>query len=85
MIDFNGLPAIKHGSIRNGRRKIILIVHPFWRLENPEEDAWYTNRISEAHDYIQGKGGSIEDDFECLDTFNLQRRIGWCFEKIMNK
>jgi len=85
MIDFDGLPAIKHGAIKNGRRKIILIVHPFWRLENPEEDAWYTNRISEAHDYIQGKGGTIEDDFECLDTFNLQRRIGWCFEKIMNK
>ena len=85
IIEFNGLPAIKHGAIKHGRRKIILIVHPFWKLENPEEDAWYTDRISEAHDYIQGKGGSIEDDFECLDTFNLQRRIGWCFEKIMNK
>lgn len=85
MIDFNGLPAIKHGAIKNGRRKIILIVHPFWKLENPEEDAWYTNRISEAQDYIHGKGGNIDDDFECLDTFNLQRRIGWCFEKIMNK
>jgi len=85
IIDFDGLPAIKHGSARNGRRKIILIVHPFWKLENPEEDAWYTNRISEAHEYILSKGGSIEDDFECLDTFNLQRRIGWCFEKIMNK
>lgn len=85
IIDFNGLPAIKHGALKNGRRKIILIVHPFWKLENPEEDAWYTDRISEAHEYIQVKGGNIEDDFECLDTFNLQRRIGWCFEKIMNK
>lgn len=85
IIDFNGLPAIKHGSLRNGRRKIILIVHPFWKLENPEEDAWYTDRISEAHEYILSKGGNVEQDFECLDTFNLQRRIGWCFEKIMNK
>ncbi len=85
IIDFDGLPAIKHGSARNGRRKIILIVHPFWKLENPEEDAWYTNRISEAHEYIVSKGGNIDDDFECLDTFNLQRRVGWCFEKIMNK
>jgi Lhr-like helicase len=85
LIDFNGLPAIKHGSVRNGRRKIILIVHPFWKLENPEEDAWYTNSISEAHQYITSHGGSIQDDFECLDTFNLQRRVGWCFEKIMNK
>ncbi len=85
VIDFNGLPAIKHGAVKNGRRKIILIVHPFWKLENPEEDAWYTNRISEAHNYIEVRGGNIEDDFECLDTFNLQRRIGWCFEKIMNK
>jgi DEAD/DEAH box helicase domain-containing protein len=85
IIDFNGLPAIKHGSVKNGRRKIILIVHPFWKLENPEDEAWYTNRILEAYDYIQNKGGNVEDDFECLDTFNLQRRIGWCFEKIMNK
>lgn len=85
IIDFNGLPAIKHGSLKNGRRKIILIVHPFWKLENPEEDAWYTDRISEAHEYILSKGGNVEEDFECLDTFNLQRRIGWCFEKIMNK
>jgi DEAD/DEAH box helicase domain-containing protein len=85
IIDFNGLPAIKHGAAKNGRRRIILIVHPFWKLENPEEDAWYTNRISEAHEYILSKDGNVEDDFECLDTFNLQRRIGWCFEKIMNK
>lgn len=85
IIDFKGVPAIKHGSVKNGRRKIILIVHPFWKLENPEEDAWYTSRISEAHEYIQSKGGNIDDDFECLDTFNLQRRVGWCFEKIMNK
>ncbi len=85
IIDFNGLPAIRYGAVKNGRRKIILIVHPFWKLENPEEDAWYTNRISEAQEYVQCKGGNIEEDFECLDTFNLQRRIGWCFEKIMNK
>jgi ATP-dependent helicase YprA (DUF1998 family) len=85
LIDFSGLPAIKHGAAKNGQRKIILIVHPFWKLENPEEDAWYTDRISEAQQYIVSKGGNMEDDFECLDTFNLQRRIGWCFEKIMNK
>lgn len=85
IIDFNGLPAIKHGSESKGRRKIILIVHPFWKLDNPEEDAWYTNVISKAHMYIQSKGGNIEEDFDCLDTFNLQRRVGWCFEKIMNK
>jgi hypothetical protein len=85
LIEFNGLPAIKHGSPKNGRRKIILIVHPFWKLENPEEDAWYTSAISEAQQYITSKGGNIQEDFECLDTFNLQRRIGWCFEKITNK
>ncbi|OQP44235.1 hypothetical protein A4H97_33315 [Niastella yeongjuensis] len=85
LIDFRGIPAIKHGSIQNGRRKIILIIHPFWKLNSPEEDAWYTNAISEARQYIMDRGGNVEDDFECLDTFNLQRRIGWCFEKIMNK
>ena len=84
-IDFNGLPAVCWGSPKRGRRKIILIVHPFWNLDVPEEDAWYTTSIGQAQNYIAEKGGIIESDFECLDTFNLQRRIGWCYQKIINK
>jgi len=85
IIDFNGIPAICWGTPKRGRRKVILIVHPFWNLERPEEDAWYTLAIGEAHNYIIEKGGSIEENFECLDTFNLQRRVGWCYQKIVNE
>lgn len=85
MIDFNGIPAIRYGSPNRGRRKVILIVHPFWNLENLEEDAWYTLAVHAAQNYIIERNGDVTNDFECLDTFNLQRRIGWCYQKIMNK
>lgn len=85
MTSFNGIPAIRHGNPERGRRKIILLVHPFWNLEHLEEDAWYTLAISAAHAYIADRNGDIDEDFECLDTFNLQRRIGWCYQKIMNQ
>lgn len=85
IISFNGLPAIRYGHPSRGRRRIILLVHPFWNLEQLEEDAWYTLAISEAHAYILERGGDVVADFDCLDTFNLQRRIGWCYQKIVNQ
>jgi DEAD/DEAH box helicase domain-containing protein len=85
IIDFQGVPAIRHGNKELGRRKIILLVHPFWNLELLEEDAWYTKAINAAQSYVLDLNGDVDDDFECIDTFNLQRRIGWCYQKIMNQ
>ncbi|MBV7530467.1 DEAD/DEAH box helicase [Chitinophaga sp. sic0106] len=85
IINLNGLPGIKWGSPKAGRPKIILITHPFWNLSSYAEDAEYTKAIAEAHRYIIEKGYSVEDNFECLDTFNLHRRVGWCYEKIVRK
>src|SRR6185369_14379949 len=82
LAEFNGLPAIKWGSSKAGRPRVILITHPFWNLDRPAEDAQYTKAIADAHGYIVERGGDIEDNFECLDTFNLHRRIGWCYEKV---
>lgn len=82
--NFNGLPAIKYGR---RKRKVILIVHPFWNIENLAEDAWYTQCFAEAQSYVAIQGGDPNypdsDDIKTLDTFNLHRRIGWCYEKIM--
>lgn len=78
--NFNGLPAIKYGR---RKRKVILIVHPFWDIENLAEDAWYTQCFADAQNYVIGQGGDPNSDIETLDTFNLHRRIGWCYEKIM--
>ena len=81
---FNGLPAIKYGR---RKRKVILIVHPFWNIENLAEDAWYTQCFADAQNYVNTQGGDpnypTSDDINTLDTFNLHRRIGWCYEKIM--
>ena len=77
---FKKLPGIKYG--RN-KRKVILVVHPFWNIEDLAEDAWYTECIAEAREYILAQGGDPDTDLETLDTFNLHRRVGWCYEQIM--
>lgn len=77
---FNRLPAIKYG--RN-KRKVILIVHPFWNIEELAEDTWYKECIAEAREYISAQGGDPDTDWKTLDTFNLHRRVGWCYEQIM--
>jgi len=83
---FNGLPAIKYGN-RRRKQKVILIVHPFWNIGDLAEDAWYTQCFAEAQSYVAAQGGDPNypdsDDIKTLDTFNLHRRIGWCYEKIM--
>ena len=79
-IMFKGLPAIRYGK---NKQKVLLIVHPFWNIEGLAEDAWYTEAFAEAHRYVIGQGGSVEHDFNTLDTFNLHRRIGWCYEKLL--
>lgn len=77
---FNGLPAIKYGK---RKRKVILIVHPFWNIEKQTGDAWYNKCFEEARDYISAHEGDPDTDLETLDTFNLHRRVGWCYEQIM--
>jgi Lhr-like helicase/predicted Zn-ribbon and HTH transcriptional regulator len=77
---FNGLPAIKYGR---RKRKVILIIHPFWNIEDFAEDEWYTQCFADAQSYVSEQGGDPISDVDTLDTFNLHRRIGWCYEKIM--
>lgn len=84
--NFNGLPAIKYGN-RKRKQKVILIIHPFWNIDDLAEDAWYTQCFAEAQSYVATQGGDPNypnsDDIKTLDTFNLHRRIGWCYEKII--
>tara|TARA_R110000751_G_scaffold123489_2_gene224385 strand:- start:3735 stop:9791 length:6057 start_codon:yes stop_codon:yes gene_type:complete len=74
--EIQGLPIIKFG--RN-QRNIIMIVHPFWDLKNIREANWLAEIKAEIDEYVAQSGGKIS----IVDTFNLHRRPGWCYEKLV--
>ena len=61
-------PALKN------RGRIILIVHPFWDYKNPHFG------LAEAVALANDMGN---DTPLFIDTFNLSRRAGWCYEHLV--
>lgn len=72
-----GLPIIKFGK---NQEHIIIIIHPFWDLKNIRVPNWLAEVKAEADEYVAQSGGSLS----IIDTFNLHRRPGWCYEKLVN-
>jgi DEAD/DEAH box helicase domain-containing protein len=76
--EINGLPIIKFG--RN-QRNVIMIVHPFWNMRNFTEANWLAEIYNEIKEHTESNGGKIS----IIDTFNLHRRPGWCYEKLIER
>ena len=76
--EINGLPVIKFG--RN-QKNVIMIVHPFWDLRNIREANWLAETKAEIDEYTSSRNGTVS----IVDTFNLHRRPGWCYEKLINR
>ena len=74
----NGLPVIKFG--RN-QKNVIMIVHPFWDLRNIREANWLAETKAELDEYANSRNGLVS----IIDTFNLHRRPGWCYEKLVSR
>jgi DEAD/DEAH box helicase domain-containing protein len=74
--ELDGLPIIKFGK---DQKHIIMIVHPFWDLKNIREANWLSDVFAQVHEYVSQSGGNIS----IIDTFNLHRRPGWCYEKLL--
>ena len=71
-----GLPIIKwHARDKN----VIMIVHPFWDMKNMREANWIAEIKNELDEYARSRGGKLS----IVDTFNLHRRPGWCYEKLV--
>lgn len=73
--EINGLPIIKFGK---NKRNVIMLVHPFWDLKNIREANWLAEIKAEIDEYVAQNGGKIS----IIDTFNLHRRPGWCYERL---
>lgn len=71
-----GLPIIKFGK---NQRNVIMIVHPFWNMRNFTEANWLAETYNEIKEHTESNGGKIS----IIDTFNLHRRPGWCYEKLI--
>ena len=76
--EINGLPIIKFG--RN-QRNVIMIVHPFWNMRNFAEANWLAEIYNEIKEHTESNAGK----FSIIDTFNLHRRPGWCYEKLIER
>lgn len=76
--EIQGLPIIKFG--RN-QRNVIMIVHPFWNMRNFTEANWLAEIYNEIKEHTESNGGKIS----IIDTFNLHRRPGWCYEKLIER
>ena len=74
--EIKGLPIIKFGK---NQKHIIMIVHPFWDLKNIREANWLAEIKAEIDEYVAQSDGNIS----IIDTFNLHRRPGWCYERLV--
>lgn len=77
--EIKGLPIIKFGG--KNKRHIIMIVHPFWNMRNFTEANWLAEIYNEINEHTESNGGKIS----IIDTFNLHRRPGWCYEKLIER
>ncbi|PSR55795.1 hypothetical protein AHMF7605_20980 [Adhaeribacter arboris] len=73
--EINGLPLIKFGK---NHENVILIIHPYWDLKNMRVANWLTEIVYELREYTNNLDGNLN----FIDSFNLHRRPGWCYEKL---
>lgn len=76
--EINGLPVINFGK---NQKNVIMIVHPFWDLRNIREANWLAEVKAEIDEYASSRNGTVS----IIDTFNLHRRPGWCYEKLVSR
>lgn len=75
--DVRGLPIIKWGA---RQLNVIMIVHPFWDMKNIRVANWLAEIRAEMEDYVNSRNGRLS----IVDSFNLHRRPGWCYEKLIS-
>ncbi|WAC41069.1 DEAD/DEAH box helicase [Pedobacter sp. SL55] len=79
IVEIKGMPIIKFGG--KNKRNVIMIVHPFWNMRNFTEANWLAEIYNEIKEHTESNEGKIS----IIDTFNLHRRPGWCYEKLIER
>jgi len=78
-----GLPAV---LVSKSRTCYVIIIHPLWNCRINEngmpdipDDTWLSEGVFKVYQEAQKNGGVIR----FIDTFNLHRRPGWCYQKLI--
>ncbi|MCK5543134.1 MAG: DEAD/DEAH box helicase [Desulfobacterales bacterium] len=81
--DHFGYPGVLTTDTRN---YYLIITHPFWDCFidkngtiNYPKNLWISKIINKVKDQAKNDGAQVR----FLDVFNLQRRPGWCYQKII--
>jgi len=86
--DFNLLNDYELPVIKTPTNYYIVVVHPFWNCKTndtgiPEvpDNTWLAERVFEIYQEVQRNNGVMR----FVDTFNLHRRPGWCYQKLFTE
>ena len=76
------LPVLK---ARTGM--VVIVVHPLWKchisdsgLPNLPADTWLSEEVFKVYQDASADNASVR----FIDSFNLQRRPGWCYQQLLN-
>ena len=68
-------------GIRLAGADIMLIIHPFWNTTALTDPGWLANIVAKAQRMANEAGGQVH----CIDSFNLHRRQGRCYEWLIDR
>jgi hypothetical protein len=85
VLDHFKLPAV---LVSKSRFYYVIIIHPFWKCKINDSGIpdfpdipWLAEGIYEVYQEAQKNNGQIR----FVDTFNLHRRPGWCYQKLLSE
>jgi DEAD/DEAH box helicase domain-containing protein len=79
------LPAV---LVSKTKTYYVIIIHPFWNckvnndgIPDVPDNTWLAERVFEIYQKAMENNGVIR----FVDTFNLHRRPGWCYQKLFTE
>lgn len=74
-LEMEGLPLIKR------KKGYVMFVHPLWNMRECHTEYWTHRIYNRLLAEVDGNASGIK----IVDTFNLQRREGWCYQKLVER
>ena len=83
--DFTLLKNFEIPVIRTPTQYYIIVIHPFWNckvnangIPDVPDNTWLAEKVFEVYEEAQANNGALH----FVDSFNLHRRPGWCYQKL---
>lgn len=83
--DFTLLENSEIPVVKTPTNFYIIVVHPFWNcrinangIPDVPDNTWLAERVFEVYEEAQANNGVLH----FVDSFNLHRRPGWCYQKL---